>query len=239
MKRIKITAICISLLATLSMVGCMSHPAGYYGGMHRVGYGNGDVFFSGDCDPCGGIAAGCGSSCGVIEYGGGPYVSNPCISNPCGPKIASCRKTFSNLSNGVLLIGRGVLDVTAAPFVLVGNLLSSGCRYEVITICDDVQFGAACYPVASDCQPIAEPCAPACAPACNSGCDSCNGGYTEGIRYNNGHRQNGHTQYNTEYYNTQSRTILPPSPRPYRNNPVIQAGYMEPTAPAVRFVQPR
>jgi hypothetical protein len=220
MKRIKITVICMSLLATLSVVGCVCPPT-YYSGMNRVEYGHGSVCFDGGCDPCGdaGCSSGYGPSCGS-GYGVIEYRSTPCFAQPCGPKIVNCRTTFSNLGNGVLLIGRGILDVTAAPFVVVGNALSSGCRYEVLAHCDNVCYSSPC------CQAVEAPCSPVsalpCDPVGTSGCDTCNGGYNEGI------------QYNGNYQN--QTTMLPPMPR--RMNSVVQASYQEPTAPVVRFVQP-
>ena len=202
MTRIKITAICMSLLATLSMVGCVCSPAGYYSGMQR-NYIPSTITYDNGCDPCGTIESGCG----VIEYSG-----NPCAPPTCVPRVTDCRTTFSHLGNGVLLIGRGVLDVTAAPFVIIGNALSSNCRYEVLTRCDNGYYGAVRYQTV-------EPCAS----PCTSGCDTCAGGYTEGIQFNT---------------NVQNRTTVLPAPA-YRSNGVIQASYQEPTAPVMRFVHPK
>ena len=205
MKRIRLSVICMSLLATLSMVGCTCTP-GYYSGMPQYAYHPNDmVGCDTGCDPCGPAE----TSCGVIEYGG----------NFCAPpRTANCRTSFSHIGNGLCLVGRGVLDVAAAPFVAIGGILSSGCRYEVITHCDTPFYGR-CYPV----QEIAEPCSP-CSSGCSTGCDNCAGGYTEGIQYNT---------------NVLSRpTTFQPAFSPRRNS-VIQASYQEPNAPAVRFVQPR
>jgi hypothetical protein len=200
MKRIKISAVCLSLLATLSVVGCVCPPTSYYSGIHR----NYTPGFAA-CDPCGPIDSGCE----VIEFS-----SNPCAPQVYAPryKVVDCRVSLTHIGNGVLLIGRGVLDITAAPFVLAGNLLSSGCRYEVLTICDDVPFGHFQHPIVKP-----------CAPACTTGCGTCDGGYTEGIQYNT---------------SAQNRTLLP-APVARRSNAVIQAAYQEPIAPAVRFVQPK
>ena len=221
MKRIKITAICISLLATLSVVGCMCSP-GYYSGVPQVGYashagyGHGGMIFDDACGSCGPQM-----DCGVVEYG-----CNPCSPHPA---ITDCRSSFSNLGNGVLLVGRGVLDISAAPFIIVGKILSSGCRYEVLSYCPEVAY---CSPVY---QPsVGVPCDPVITSGCASGCDSCNGGYI-GNGYMHG---NGYIQESPYDINTQSRAVIPPSMQ-RRSNSVVQASYMEPTTPGVRFVQPR
>ena len=219
MKRIKITTICISLLATLSMVGCMCTP-GYYSGVPQVrhysgGYGYGGAVFDAPCAPCGPAPCSpevsCNGGCNVdvIGYDCGPRLS-------C-PPIVNCRTSFANLSNGVLLIGRGVLDVTAAPFVIIGNLLSSGCQYEVIAHCPDVRY------IGSVCQTV-EPC---CSVS-TSGCDSCDNGYigngyTEEISYNS--------------FPHGRATLSQPLPR--GGNMVIQTSHRESITPSVRFVQPR
>ena len=216
MKRIKITAICVSLLATLSLVGCVCPPAGYHSGMYPSGYSysHGNMIFGGG-DPCGGFGT---ADCGVIEYTGSPCTPQVCAPQVCAPKIVDCHTSFSHLGNGILLVGRGILDVTAAPFVIVGNLLSSGCRYEVIPHCGDVFYGDTC------CQTV-EPCGVSHTPCSGNGagCETCAGGYTEGI------------QYNTSFQNR--ATTLPAPAR--RNNSVMQASYQEPNMPGVRFVQPR
>jgi len=192
----------MSLLTTLSMVGCMCTP-GYHSGMSPYAC-QPDFGCDSGCDPCG-IAE---SDCGVIEYGG----------NFCAPpRIANCRNSLSNIGNGVCLIGRGLLDVTAAPFVLIGNILSSGCQYEVLAHCPDVSYGT--------CYPMQETVAP-CAPCSTSGCDNCNGGYTEGIQYNV-------TTVPNRSVPNRTMAVLP------RKNGVVQASYQEPSVPAVRFVQPR
>ena len=216
MKRIKITAICMSLLATLSMVGCVCPPAGYYSGMHR-GYAPNHIPCDSGCDPCGPPEMGCG----VIEYTGTPCAPQSCAPQPympptCIPKVVDCRTTFSHLGNGVLLIGRGIIDITAAPFVILGNALSSNCRYEVLTRHDNV----VCYTVPQ--YQMLEPCAPSCTSGCTGGCDTCAGGYTDGIQFGT---------------STQTRTMLP-APA-HRTNSVTQASYQEPTAPVMRFVQPK
>ena len=202
----------MSLLATLSLVGCVCPPASYHTGMYYNGYAPNYAVCDSGCDPCGSVDSGCG----VIEYGENPCAPQYCTPQPCVPRIASCRSTFSNLSNGVLLIGRGILDVTAVPFVIAGNVLSSGCRYEVLSYCD-----TPCITTTS-CYPTAEPCAP----ACSSGCDTCAGGYSEGI------------QYNTSAYNTNIQSQMVPLSPPRRSSGIIHASYQEPTAP-VRFVQPK
>ncbi|MDR0327966.1 MAG: hypothetical protein LBI05_06705 [Planctomycetaceae bacterium] len=213
MKRFKIIAICTSFLAAVSLVGCVCPPTGYYSGMrscyvpNRI-YDNacGPVGCDSGCDPCGQVEA-----CGAVEPCG-PTIIAP---QPYIPRPLDCRNTFSNLRNGMILTGRGILDVAAAPFVVVGNMLSSGCRYEVLTFCDNAPYCSPCYQTV-------EPCAP----SCSSGCDSCSGGYNEGIQYNG----------NTSAHNL-STTILTP-PLRMNNSAVIQASYLEPTAP-VRFVQPK
>ena len=211
MKRIKIIAICTSLLTTVSLVGCVCPPTSYYSGMRScyaptpVVYDNGcDPGCNPGCDPCGPVEA-----CGVVD----PCGPQICAPQPYFPRTVDCRNTFSNLNNGILLVGRGILDVTAVPFVIVGNMLSSGCRYEVLTFCDNVTYGN------SYCRTV-EPCTS----ACSSGCDSCAGGYNEGIQYNTNSSALNH-----------STTLLAP---PRRSNSVVQASYQEPTAP-VRFVQPK
>jgi hypothetical protein len=214
MKRFKIIAICTGLLVAASMVGCVCPPPGYYSGMHS-GYVSNRVIYDNGCDS-GGCETGC-DPCDPVEACGAVDPCGPQIIAPRTyiPKTVDCRSTFSNLSNGMVLMGRGVLDVAAAPFVVVGNMLSSGCRYEVLTFCDNVSYASPCYRTV-------EPCAP----SCSSGCDSCAGGYTEGIQYNG----------NTSALHRSTSLLTPPPLR--MNNSVIQATYVEPTAP-VRFVQPK
>ena len=217
MKRIKLTAIGICLLATLSVTGCICPPS-YYTGMSHIrygsqySYGHSSVNFDAPCAPCMPEMAcdpcGPGIACGVIESNW-----NPCI--PHHGTLVDCRTSFSNISNGVLLIGRGVLDITAKPFIVIGKLMSSGCQYEVIAHCPEVRCFATSYR-------IAEPC---CAVS-TSGCDSCGNGHF----INNGQ---------VMQYDTQSRATLSP-PMPRRVNSIMQATYMEPTTSrGVRFVQPR
>ena len=223
MKRIKIAAVCTSLLATLSLVGCVCPPASYHSGIHYNSYVPGYSVYDNGCDPCGSIDSGCG----VFEYAGDPCAPPVCPPPYCIPRVANFQSTFSNLGNGVLLIGRGILDVTAAPFVIVGNALSSGCRYEVLTYCDTPGITmTSCYPaVESD-------------GGCSSGCDTCAGGYSDGIQYNSGIRYNtSPTHSNVHNSQVHSSQMVPLSP-PRRTNGVIHASYQEPTA-AVRFVQPR
>ena len=217
MKRTKITAILICLVTTFFMVGCVSHHPGYYSGMQRNYVPNQFACDSG-CDPCGAPEMGCG----VIEYTSAPCAPQTCMSQSygsptCVPKVVDCRTTFSHLGNGVLLIGRGIIDITAAPFVILGNALSSNCRYEVLTRHDNV----VCYTVPQY-QTTVAPCVAPCSAGCSGGCDTCAGGYTEGIQFGT---------------SVQNRTMLP-APA-YRTNSVTQASYQEPTAPVMRFVQPK
>jgi len=193
----------MSLLATLSMIGCICPPGGYHSSMYRPNYVSPPTVYDGTCDPCGPTDTGCG----VIEYTG-----NPCAPMTYAPRVVDCRSSFVNLGNGIFLVGRGILDVTAAPFIALGNLMASGCRYEVLSICPDVSYAGPCYTTT-------EPCAPS---ACSPGCDTCANGYTEGIRYN------------TSAKNWSAS--FPPPPR--MSSSVIQASYQEPTAPVARFVQP-
>jgi hypothetical protein len=199
----------MSLIATLSMVGCICPPAGYHSGMYRSGYSSSHIAYQGPCDPCGPAETGCG----VVEYGG-----NPCLPQSYTPRVMDCRSSLTNLTNGVFLVGRGVLDVTAAPFVALGSLMSSGCRYEVLSICPEVSYGS----YGGSCYTTTEPCGPAACSPCSPGCDTCANGYTEGIRYNAGSKN--------------WAAAIPPPPR--LSSSVIQASYQEPTAPAARFVQP-
>ena len=232
MKRIRITAMCLCLLATLSTVGCICAP-GYYAGMPGCcsgmpavscdlgNYGHGGVVFDTPCAPCGaemGCGGGCGS-CGVVEFAGDPCA--PCSTMPCAPcpPIVNCRTSLSNISNGVLLIGRGVLDVSAAPFVIVGNLLSSGCQYEVIAHCPETHCGTVYQTI--------EPCGS----VGSSGCDSCNNGYI-GNGFSNGYiEETSHNGYHSQ--------MMVSQPMPHRSHTVIQAAHREPITPGVRFVQPR
>jgi hypothetical protein len=128
-----------------------------------------------------------------------------------------CRTSLSNIGNGMFLVSRGILDVTAAPFLAIGNVLATGCRYEVFAHCGEVNYANPCYQT----QSIGSPCSP-CAASCSSGCEPCANGYTEGIQYNVSNRVT---------------ALLPPPPR--RSSSVIQASYLEPSAPAAKFVQPR
>jgi len=203
------------LMATLSVVGCVCSPTGYHSGM-RTGYVPNCTPYDNACDPVGCDPCAPIEACGVVEYGGNPCEPQSCIPQFFGPKtyapkVVDYRHSFSNLGNGVLLFGRGLLDITAAPFVIAGNMLSSGCRYEVLTFCDNpIPYGGTYYQTV-------EPCSSAC-----SGCDTCSNGFTNG------------TQYSVK---APSR-MTPTAAQPRRGNSVIQASYQEPTAP-VRFVQPR
>ena len=214
MNRIKNITICLSLCVTLSMVGCVCTP-GYYSGMPQYAYHSSSVSMGCDtgcdtgCDPCGPIETGCGpADCGVIESSG--IFCAP-------PRIRSCRTSLSHIGNGICLVGRGVLDIAATPFVAIGGILSSGCRYEVIAHCD-----TPCYSSHYTVQNV-EPCGQS-GSSCTSGCETCSSGYTEGI------------QYNTSAI-TRPPTLMPPFPT--RKNTVVQAAYQEPTRPAVRFSQPK
>ena len=204
------------LLTTLSVVGCVCSPTVHYSGM-RTGYVPNHATYDNACDPAGCDPCGPAEVCGAVEYSG-----NPCEPQSCAPtffapktyapKVVDYRHSFSNLGNGVLLFGRGILDISAAPFVIAGNLLSSGCRYEVLTFCDNV------VPFSGTYHQTAEPCSS----ACSSGCETCSNGFTEGI------------QYNTQVPSRATSVVT----LPRRNNSVVQASYEEPTAP-VRFAQPR
>ena len=221
MKRIRITAICISLLATLSMVGCMCTPGIHpglsqfsYGPQISYGYGSGSMFDD-SCGPCGTVPVPCapdvtcGGGGGIVAFGG-----NYCA--PC-PPVLNCRSALSNIGNGTLLIGRGVLDITAAPFVIIGNLLSSGCQYEVIAHCPEVSY---CGPAFHSVDP--------CCSVRTSGCNGCDDGF-----HSNGYIE----EFPSNDFSHNRATLSPPMPR--RNTSVIQAGYREPITPGIRFVQPR
>jgi hypothetical protein len=231
MKRIKITAICISLLATLSMVGCIATP-GFYSGMphfsygphfshgfgHGFTYGPGGVVFDDPCGPCGQEMA-----CGP-EMICGPAVACSVVVKSSGPPrfpqrgtIVDCRTALSNIGKGVLMVGRGVLDITATPFVVVGNLLSSGCRFEVLTHCPGTHIVGHSYQIIDSC----------CSTS-TSGCDTCHNGFIE----------SGFMRSIQPDIGTHSRTTIS-SPMPRRSSSVIQAAHVEPTTPGVRFVQPR
>ena len=202
-------------MATLSVVGCVCSPSGYYTGV-RTGCAPNCTPYDNACEPAGCDPCAPLEACGVGEYSGNPCEPQSCFPKmfapkTYAPKVVDYRHSLSNLGNGVLLFGRGILDITAAPFVIAGNMLSSGCRYEVLTFCDGaVPYGGTYYQTV-------EPCSSAC-----SGCETCVNGFTDGIQYN---------------VQTPSRA---PSvvTLPRRSNSVIQASYQEPTAP-VRFVQPR
>jgi len=230
MKRIKITAICISLLATLSMVGCIATP-GFHSGMshfsygpyfnhgfgHGFTYGPGGVVFDDPCGPCGPEMA-----CGP-EMICGPAVACSVVVKSSGPPrfphrgtIVDCRTSLSNICKGVLLVGRGVLDITATPFVVVGNLLSGGCRYEVIKHCPGIHVVDHAYQVVDPCCAVS-----------TSGCDTCHNGFID----------NGFMRSIQPDINHSRATISSPMPR--RSSSVIQAAHVEPITPGVRFVQPR
>jgi len=200
MKKFKTIAICISLLATLSMTGCICTP-GYYSGVSQYSYGYGGTVFNDPCDPCGPEM-----SCGTVEFAG-----NPCV--PCPPAV-NCLTPLTNIGTGVILVGRGVLDITAAPFVLAGKILSSGCQYEVIAHCPTVHHIGSVYQSVT-------PCSSPCSSIGTSGCDSCGDGH-----YGNG------------YIDDQSRTLTAP-PVLRKSNTVIQAAHREPSRNGVKFVQPR
>jgi len=235
MKRFKNTAIGMCLLATLSVAGCVCMP-GYYPGVPRIsygpqfshgsqfsyghgGYGHSGVVFDDPCSPCAPEMAcdPCGPEIvcgGVVEFGG-----NFCV--PQHGTIVDCRSSLSNICSGVLLIGRGVRDMTAKPFIVVGKILSSGCRYEVIAHCPEIHyFGSSSRTV--------KPCC-----AVTSGCDSCNNGYFIENDFNNS-RSSG------RQFDTHAHSRMPLSPPMLRmNNSIIQATHVESITPGVRFVQPR
>ncbi|MCL2004606.1 MAG: hypothetical protein FWG73_00420 [Planctomycetaceae bacterium] len=197
MKRIRIT-ITLGLLSALCISGCICPPSHQFG-MQRSFISNPAIYEAG-CDPCGPVDA-----CGVIEYGGNFASSRY--------RVADCRDSLANLSNGAFLVKRGILDIAASPFVLIGSALTSNCRYEVLSFCEDVRYTRS----------FVDPCSQAF-DSCSSGCDTCANGYSEGIRY--GARNQHH----------HASVVLPPAPR--LSNSIIQASYETPTAPAARFVQP-
>ena len=189
------------LLSVLCLSGCVT-PPGQQLGMQR-GFISNQAFYGGGYNPCGAV-----ESCGVINCGHG-------LSRPA---IASCRDTFANISNGSFLVQRGLLDITAAPFVLIGNLLSTDYRYEVLAYRDAVRYASPC------CQAV-----DACSAIGISGCETCSSGFSEGRLF-------GATQTH------QASRLIPPAPRlvsPHVGNSIIQASYQEPTAPAAKFVHPR
>lgn len=205
----------MSLSMTFYLAGCICPPGGYQSGMYRPGYTPYHACFEGACDPCGPVETGCNGGCGDVGCSGIEYGCNPCAPASCMscmPRMTDCRSSFANLGNGVFLIGRGILDVAGAPLVAIGSVLSSGCRYEVLSICPEVSYVGSCYTTS-------EPCSPA---ACSPGCESCANGYTEGMRYNTSAKN--------------WAASIPPPPR--LGSSVIQASYQEPTAPAAKFVQP-
>ena len=219
MKRIKVTAICISLLMTLSVVGCVT-PPGAYVGTHRT-YMPNTVMHSGGCDACGPVEA-----CGAAACGP-PIFSTPSFGQVgysglyCPPprQIIDCRATFSNLSNGMFLTGRGILDVTAAPFITISNLLSHNYRYEVLAYCNTADVGVPVYQTTGPCCSVE-----------STGCSGCDNGLAESMRYKV-------TALPNTMPNVQRQAPVPPA-LPRRNNPVVQASHLEPTAPVVRFVNP-
>lgn len=209
MKKIKMIAICMSLAATLSMVGCVCGPGGYYAGASQAYYPGvsgcgdmscGDMACDTGCDPCDPCEM--PMDCGVIEC-----APSPCFASP----MINCRTSFSNIGNGVCLLGRGVLDATAAPFIVVGRVLSSGCRYNVSVDCGEMYCGPVCETVT--------PCS-SCGSTGTSGCANCSEGFTEGIEYDT---------------TAKNRPVLAAP----RKHTVVQAVYQEPTTPPVKFVQPK
>jgi hypothetical protein len=156
-------------------------------------------------------------SCGIFPLTGPPYF-------PQRGTIVDCRTSLANIGSGALLIGRGVLDITAAPFVVVGNLLSGGCRYEVIAHCPEISFRGPAYQVVDPCCSVS-----------TSGCHSCSNGHFGNGHFGNGHFGNG---YIIEDGFSHNRTHLS-QPMQRRNTSVIQAAHREPMPPGVRFVQPR
>jgi len=255
MKRIKITAIFISLLATLSMAGCIVSP-GFHHGMSHFGYsphfshgftyGPSGLVFGDPCGPCEPhISCGPIMSRGPIVSCGPEIVCHPAIPTcsvivkatgpPYFPQrgtIVDCRTSLSNIGKGVLLVGRGVRDMTAAPFVVVGNLLSGGCRFEVLTHC----------PTKSFCAPALHVATPhPCCSVSTSGCDTCHHGFHDhGFEhgFDQGVDQGFMRRSIQADSNVHSRAVIS-SPMPRRSSSVIQAAHVEPTTPGVRFVQPR
>jgi len=214
MKRIKITAICVSLLATLCMVGCISSPMHYHG-MHNMHRGHISSFaVHNGCDPCG-PAVGCGDVCGVGSGFSSGIMTSGRIYCPPRHTPVDCQSAFANITNGAFLTTRGILDLTAAPFVIIGNLLSHNYGYKVVPYCKDI-------PVTGISHQVISPCSSVSVSGCMPGCETCAGGFSEGIRYNV------HPQHHS--------TILPPSVR--RSHSVVQASYSEPITPGVRFIQP-
>ena len=232
------------------MVGCIApyhyHSGFHHSGMSHFGYGYGHSFghgfghdsfaFDRSCDPCGPgvacapeIACAPSANCATVLYS----------ADICFPQmgtVVDCRTSLGNICNGVLLIGRGVRDIAAKPFVVIGNILSGGCRFKVLTACPGDHFGGSFYQSVDMCGPVSTS-------GCSSGCTTCEGGFIESIPFN-GHF-NGHNRHNGVQFNgnaTQSRAPMLPAP-PRRSSPVVQASHQEPvvspTAPTVRFVKPR
>ncbi|MDR0521255.1 MAG: hypothetical protein LBH00_05325 [Planctomycetaceae bacterium] len=250
MERNKIIALCLIVLSVLPAAGCVSATMAYRTGgcisPCAVSYAEPA------CDPCG--ETGCGEgeiACGNTVMGGA-VISGTC--DPCaGHGVIHGQHCLSNIGNGVRLIGRGVLDAAAVPFIVVGKVLSSGCRYEVITDCsgsglgfgDTFSFGGCpgggCsqevyygdnYMQPQDfvdpCTPqMSVPCSP-CTGTVTTGCSSCAGKQTgSGIEYSTANRPSVH----------QVHAVVPP--KPGKISGVVQTSYQEPTAPVIRFVKPK
>ncbi|MDR3234496.1 MAG: hypothetical protein LBT46_12680 [Planctomycetaceae bacterium] len=130
MKRYNALVIGIGILLMLSNVGCICTPdyrsfncadrgTEYYGGSGcGIGYNTAD--YNAEC------GTGCETeTCNSCESPV-PYQASQCGVVPFGNVlcVSSCGGNLHNLATGTCLVGRGVLDVAAAPFHLVGNLLS-------------------------------------------------------------------------------------------------------------------
>ncbi|GHT22627.1 hypothetical protein FACS189419_05450 [Planctomycetales bacterium] len=235
MKWNRLSALCIGVLFILSSVGCMCTP-GYrpcgIGGIGCAGPGVYDYYNNGNyCSDC--RQSSCVTGCDETA------ACNPCEEvdsySPCSAHGAvNCGSCLGNLGTGVVLVGRGVLNVAAAPFLLVGNLLSKdyGCAERFNgNCCGEAYYGDNCY------QP-------------HDFNDPCNGSVQGGFSGRGGcancNRQINHGENGTVI---QDGTVIEDVPvnslpngntqgfvKPKPTSRVVQAGYLQ---PKTKFVKPQ
>jgi hypothetical protein len=196
MKRVKFSALCIGVLLTLCSAGCVCTPnsrgfncsgGGYYGGANN---GCGIADCGTGCDTGCDANASCSPCDTVRESAVYPY-------SPCLPKCGGCLK---NVAVGTCLVGRGVLDIAAAPFLCVGNLLSHdyGCLDRMGPGYDEY------------------PCADPCTSVSGSSCNPCSRTVEDG------------TIINDEPVDAPKLDNKHTSVMPKPTNKVVQASYLQP-----------
>lgn len=169
----------IVLLTAATMVGCSCYPYGYNRSCMTGACTTGGVVDYVDGGPgageanCGGYVSGYGGGCGCGSVGCGSSYGGDCL---------RC------IGNTIKVVGEGALAVAAAPFVIAGHIICSGCNgYETYPNCgcsNEVYYGDNC----SQQHDFVDPCGKGGDCGCGtsattfSGCARCSGGYVEGVQ---------------------------------------------------------